>query len=260
MPNDALHGACLCGAVAFEVVPPMRDVIACHCTQCRKISGHYWAASTVPLDRFRVTGDAGLAWFRSSPAAVRGFCRHCGASLFWKPEGEERMSFAAGALDGPTGLVTAEHIFTEDAGDYYAPEGPPPRPGIAAGTVQASCLCGGARFSLPRPQGEIGACHCGQCRKLSGHYSASFDADETTLDWQASDTLAEFETPGGGRRGFCTGCGAGLYFRARDGGFSVEAGVIDGPTGLRLASHIFVAEKGDYYMIDDGLPQFAGWD
>ena len=32
-------------------------------------------------------------------------------------------------------------------------------------------------------------------------------------------------------------------------------GCIDDPTGLKLADHIYVGEKGDYYEIADGLPQ-----
>jgi hypothetical protein len=125
--------------------------------------------------------------------------------------------------------------------------------------LSASCLCGGCRFTLPAPAGGIGACHCTQCRKLSGHFSASFDAEESTLVWEARQTLAEYRGPAGSRRGFCDRCGSSLWFRAADGGFSVEAGAIDGPTGLRLDSHIFVAEKGDYYAIADGLPQHEGW-
>ncbi len=249
------HGACLCGSVTFEAEGPLPDVVACHCTQCRKTSGHYWAATTAPFERFRITGTDGLGWFQSSPGARRGFCRHCGASLFWEPAGEGRMSFAAGALDEPSGLVTARHIYTEDAGDYYATEGPPPAPRGGPGTLHGNCLCGACRFSLSGPAGEITACHCTQCRKLSGHYSASFDADEAGVVWQARDPLAEYETPGGGRRGFCTACGSSLYFRASDAAFSVEAGAIDGPTGGRLTEHIFVADKGDYYVLDDGLSQ-----
>jgi hypothetical protein len=255
-----MRGSCLCRDVVFEVEPPLRDVVACHCRQCRKTSGHYWAASSVPLDRFRLIEDRGLRWFRSSPGAQRGFCGRCGASLFWQPEGEGRMSFAPGALEGPTGLALVEHIFVQDAGDYYRPEGPPPAPLAAPERLSAGCLCGAVRFALPRPDGGVGACHCHQCRTLSGHYTASFDSDEAAIDWQSRDGLAEFATPGGGRRGFCTGCGSSLYFRAADGGFSVEAGSVDGPLGVALESHIFVADKGDYYVIDDGLPQFARWD
>ena len=32
-------------------------------------------------------------------------------------------------------------------------------------------------------------------------------------------------------------------------------GTFDTPTGTTLAKHIFVAGKGDYYDIADGLPQ-----
>lgn len=30
-------------------------------------------------------------------------------------------------------------------------------------------------------------------------------------------------------------------------------GAFDGPTGTMLGTHIFVADKGDYYEITDGL-------
>lgn len=255
-----MQGSCLCGAVVFEAKPPLRDVVACHCSQCRKTSGHYWAATSVPLDRFRLIREDGLAWYRSSGSARRGFCRNCGASLFWRPEGEDRISLAPGALQGPTGLRIIAHIFTGDAGDYYAPEGAPPVASPAPGRLPASCLCGDVAFTVPRPDAGVIACHCTQCRRLSGHYSASFDADEAATEFSRRETLAEYATPGGGRRGYCAACGSSLYFRSADGAFSVEAGCIDGPTGATLTEHIFIADKGDYYAPDDGLPQFPGDD
>jgi len=259
--SGTLHrGSCHCGAVAFLAEGPLREVIACHCGQCRAWSGHFWAATSVPLDRFRLTETRGLAWFRSSDMAERGFCRICGASLFWKPDREYRISFSPAALEGPSGLHVAHHWHREDAGDYYSPDGSPPPAARAdvPGRLQARCLCGGVRFTLPGPAGTVTACHCSQCRKLSGHYSASFDADEDALRYSERDTLAEYATPGGGRRGFCERCGSSLWFRAADGAFSVEAGCIAGPSGGRLAGHIFTADKGDYYTIDDGLPQAEG--
>ena len=255
-----MRGSCLCGAVEFDVTGPLRAVVACHCSQCRKTSGHFWAATSVPMDRFRMVRDNGLAWYRSSDSAQRGFCKCCGSTLFWKPDGENRLSFSPGALDGPTGVATAEHIFVADAADYYSPVGPPPVPRVAPERLPASCLCGSVVFSLPCPTGGVVACHCTQCRKLSGHYTASFDVAEVGVTFASKSTLSEFATPGGGQRGFCTRCGSSLYFRAADGGFSVEAGAVDGPTGSTLVSHIFVADKGDYYRIDDGLPQFPAWD
>jgi len=35
----------------------------------------------------------------------------------------------------------------------------------------------------------------------------------------------------------------------------VALGALDGPTGLKLERHIFTADKGDYYDIDDGIAQ-----
>jgi len=113
------HGSCLCGAVRFEITGPMRPVVACHCSQCRRTSGHVWAATSVPDKALRLIRADGLRWYRSSDRARRGFCAICGASLFWKPDGEDRTAIAAGALDQPTGLRLDRHIFTADKGDYY---------------------------------------------------------------------------------------------------------------------------------------------
>lgn len=249
------RGACLCGGVVFEVDAPLRPVTTCHCTQCRKQSGHFWAATSVPHDRFRLIRDTGLRWFHASDSARRGHCGQCGAFLFWEPAGEARISFAAGALEGTTGLTIAERWFTEDGGDYDPEASAPPQ--ALPERLPASCLCGDCRFDLPAPAGPVTACHCLQCRVLSGHFSASFDADPDSLRWQSRLSERVFTTPGGASRGFCATCGSKLWFRAADGRFSVEAGVVDGPTGGRLARHIHVASKGDYYTIGDGLPQHA---
>ena len=47
-----------------------------------------------------------------------------------------------------------------------------------------------------------------------------------------------------------------------DGGDEVyiSVGSLNQPAGLRLAKHIFVDEKADYYEIRDDLPKFASYD
>lgn len=113
------RGSCECGGVVFETTGDLRPVIACHCTQCRKTSGHYWAATQVDETRFRLVASATLKWFRSSDTAERAFCTGCGASLFWRKFGEGKVSIGAGAFDDPTGLAIGSHWFVEDKGDYY---------------------------------------------------------------------------------------------------------------------------------------------
>lgn len=97
----------------------MRPVVACHCSQCRKTSGHFWAATQVDDSDFNVVKDEGLVWYRSSDSARRGFCGRCGSSLFWQQDGEGRTSIGAGTLELPTGLTTDRHIFKSCQGDYY---------------------------------------------------------------------------------------------------------------------------------------------
>ncbi|WP_353532014.1 GFA family protein [Cognatishimia sp. WU-CL00825] len=114
-----MFGSCLCGKVSFEIQGDARDVMACHCSQCRKTSGHYVAATQVNDTDLVIQGAANITWFESSASAKRGFCATCGSSLFWKPNDRPRTSVHAGCLDNPTGLVMTQQICSDDKGDYY---------------------------------------------------------------------------------------------------------------------------------------------
>ncbi len=119
MTDGQYSGGCLCGAVRYQISGQMRDVMYCHCEQCRRTSGHYVAASACASDDLSFTQSEGLRWYRSSDVAERGFCSQCGASLFWRTEGRDAVSVMAGTLDAPTGLKATSHIFVEAASDYY---------------------------------------------------------------------------------------------------------------------------------------------
>ena len=112
-------GGCLCGGVRYEVDGPLRDVIACHCTQCRRTSGHFAAATRAASDKLKLLTEDTLTWFRSAARAERGFCRRCGGNLFWRPIGGTTTSIFAGTLDAPTHLRIVRHIFVADKSDYY---------------------------------------------------------------------------------------------------------------------------------------------
>lgn len=112
-----LKGRCNCGGVTFSVDGGGDSVTACHCSQCRKQSGNYWASGYAPVTAFDITGD--VRWYEASANTKRGFCPVCGCWLFWKAHDEDGMSFSLGAIDGPTGLKLQKHIFVSDKGDYY---------------------------------------------------------------------------------------------------------------------------------------------
>ena len=112
-------GGCLCGAVRYEAIGALREVVVCHYRMCRKAHGHIGAYTASARDALRLVEARGLKWYQSSAQARRGFCSECGATLFWEGDGRDTMSIAAGTLDEPTGLATVLQIHVASAGDYY---------------------------------------------------------------------------------------------------------------------------------------------
>ncbi len=122
---------------------------------------------------------------------------------------------------------------------------------------RGSCLCGAVQFEIQGALAGPDACHCKICRKHSGHFFASTDVPRSALTIHRSETLCWYQSSPKARRGFCSVCGSSLFWdpSQRDW-IGVAMGAFDTPTRTRLAVHIFVAEKGDYYDIGDGVKQF----
>lgn len=120
---------------------------------------------------------------------------------------------------------------------------------------RGSCLCGAVSYQVHAPLGAVTACHCGQCRKSSGHYPAATPAlwSDVTLTgaprWYQSSENA--------RRGFCGTCGSYLFWEEYDGKVYLMAGALEDASGLTMDGHIFYEGKGDYYHAADGLPCYA---
>lgn len=112
-------GQCLCGAVAFTVNAPLAGSLACHCKQCRRQTGHFFAAALAPKSAVAFSRDEGLSWYRASDKASRVFCARCGATLFWRPDDGDMIAVGLGALEEPTGLRLGRHVWVNAKGDYY---------------------------------------------------------------------------------------------------------------------------------------------
>ena len=112
-------GSCLCGAVSFEVEGQLPAPTACHCSRCRKHTGHFEAGTDVPRSAVTIKGEDKLTWFHSSEKVRRGFCSICGSSLFFDPLHLDWIGIMMGAFDTPTNTRLAMHIFVADKGDYY---------------------------------------------------------------------------------------------------------------------------------------------
>lgn len=112
-------GGCDCGAVRFHFDTPIQDFSACHCSQCRRLGGVFWAGFHVPTSALVFDNQDGLTWYESSSWAKRGFCNQCGASLFYKLNDGSDTNVAPGSIDGDVGRKISHHICVADKGDYY---------------------------------------------------------------------------------------------------------------------------------------------
>ena len=115
----SVKGSCECQGVVFELIGELRDVVFCHCSQCRKTSGHYWAATQLSKGNLNLIKATSLSWYDSSDKARRGFCSVCGSSMFYERQGIDKISVSAGSLEIPTSLDRMRHIYVTSKGDYY---------------------------------------------------------------------------------------------------------------------------------------------
>jgi len=106
--------------VRFEVALIEEKFHVCHCGMCRKWSaGPFMGVSCQAPGT--ITKKDGLAWYRGSKWAERGFCAQCGASLFYRlAENHEAMLVVAvEALDDVSDLTLAQHIYVDSKPDRY---------------------------------------------------------------------------------------------------------------------------------------------
>lgn len=114
-----LTGSCLCGSVQFEIDAPIRPVVSCYCSECRKTSGNYVSATRVPDSQFNLLKSEGLHWYEND-LAQRGFCAECGSNLFWRGKPENgHVSVMAGCLEPKNGLKVEAHIYVADKSDFH---------------------------------------------------------------------------------------------------------------------------------------------
>ena len=114
-----LKGQCLCEEIQYTIDGPARDVINCHCTRCRRSTGHHMAATQAKRSDVSISGDT-LKWYAPVEGTEYGFCGTCGSTLFWRTtRTPDWMSIAAGTLTPPTGLKTVKAIYLDNGSDYH---------------------------------------------------------------------------------------------------------------------------------------------
>ncbi len=124
-----------------------------------------------------------------------------------------------------------------------------------------SCLCGGIQFDVDGALAPVQVCHCRQCRKAQGGpfatnipvLSGNFHLRSGVL------LLQEFESSPGKKRAFCKRCGSPIFSK-RDSlpeVLRIRAGIINGKLEVKPVAHAYIADKADWWDINDDLPKFA---
>jgi hypothetical protein len=116
----SLNGKCLCESISYTIEGDARDVVDCHCSRCRRHTGHFMAATGVDADRLLISGEDRLRWYATADVEY-AFCGNCGSTLFWRTSRRPGyVAVAAGTLTPPTGLKTIATIYTDYASDYHS--------------------------------------------------------------------------------------------------------------------------------------------
>jgi hypothetical protein len=278
---EPIRGACLCGAVSFEIAPPYHWLAHCHCSMCRKHHGTLFGTGLgVERSRFRwLTGQDEIVHYRSTDSFERAFCRRCGSKVPGDSHLADVVLVPAGTLEGDFGIRPRAHIFVGSKSPLYKInddltqfEAYPPGVDLAVverpqsrtrpGAVVGSCLCGDVGFEVSGELGRIVHCHCSLCRRSRGTAFAStlFCAPERFRWTRGKDRVRGFRLPPPRTYevDFCARCGSPVPTVVPDFGLVlIPAGSVDTSLRSPTAVHIHVGSKAVWHDITDSAPQFA---
>lgn len=278
--TEPIRGACLCGAVSFEIAPPYHWLAHCHCSMCRKHHGTLFGTGLgVERSRFRwLTGRDEIVHYRSTDSFERAFCRRCGSKVPGDSHLPDVVLVPAGTLDGDFGIRPRAHIFVGSKSPLYKINDaltqfeayPPgvnlavierPAPRARPGTVAGSCLCGDVGFEVSGDLGRIVHCHCSLCRRSRGTAFGStlFCAPERFRWTRGKDRIRGFRLPPPRTYevDFCARCGSPVPTVVPDFGLVlIPAGAVDTALRSPTAVHIYVGSKAAWHEITDDAPQF----
>jgi hypothetical protein len=107
------EGGCLCGAVRFRCEGEPLNVRICHCRTCQKAMGSPFFARAL-FDQRALTVEGETAYYASSEAIHRVFCKTCGTRLFSRRTNGTAVGIALATFDDRNALAPTEHIWVSN--------------------------------------------------------------------------------------------------------------------------------------------------
>ena len=137
MSEEQITGACLCGAIEFEVSFPTLFCAHCHCTMCQRGHGAgYVTWFGVPEERFHIVkGDDQLVRYDSSDHGTRSFCGTCGSSMFCQSTHQPGvMDIVLANMHGALDRAPSAHVYWSDRAEWVSVDPDTPRRGGESGS------------------------------------------------------------------------------------------------------------------------------
>ena len=107
------EGGCLCGAVRFRCEGEPLNVRICHCRTCQKAMGSPFYARAL-FDPRALTVEGETAYYPSSEAIHRVFCKICGTRLFSRRSNGTAVGIALATFDDRNAFAPTEHIWVSE--------------------------------------------------------------------------------------------------------------------------------------------------
>lgn len=114
-------GGCMCGAVRFEISGPLRNVVYCHCSQCRKLHGTPFASNAgVESKHFKlISGEDQLTGYEIVPGIVKSFCKRCGSPITGRNAKQPDMvRIRLGSIETEITERPSAHIFASSKASW----------------------------------------------------------------------------------------------------------------------------------------------
>jgi hypothetical protein len=114
-------GACLCGAVRFEIHGGIRNIVKCHCSRCRRAQGSAFATNGIVAAKgfVFVSGEDNLTGYQSTPGQVKYFCRTCGSPVLSRSEAHpEQVRVRLGTVESDIVERPMAHIFVSSKANW----------------------------------------------------------------------------------------------------------------------------------------------
>jgi len=116
---------------------------------------------------------------------------------------------------------------------------------------KGQCLCGAVNFTVKHMRSNVGACHCGMCRRWGGGPLMAVNCG-TEVAFEGEENITVYNSSDWAERGFCNKCGSHLFYRLKESNeHQMPVGLFDNQEGFDFNLQVFVDRKPSFYSFSN---------